>query len=336
MLGSGTVSALLLRPVLGATAAVRGGERAVLDAIGLTREAVADQDAFITAAQLRDAWRALAAIAGPDVALRVAAAAPVGAFGLVEYLCRSAETVEEALRRWVRYLNLLDGEVDVALVTDDELGETSLEVVVESRTPAPHAHELCFGLVARQLRELAGDRARSRKVELSHALGGALEAYTAFFGCPVEFGAPRCRLVLPSRALRLPLASADPNLLALLERQAEALSARDPQGPPMTAQVRRILCRLLRDGDPDIGVVAARLGLTARSLQRRLKDEGTTFQLARDDVRRELAARYLESGLAIAEISFLLGFSEPSAFFRAYKRWTGSTPASDRASAALH
>ena len=77
--------------------------------------------------------------------------------------------------------------------------------------------------------------------------------------------------------------------------------------------------------DPD-ETVAKRLGLTSRSLQRRLKDDGTSFQTLREDVRRELARRYLDDGLAIAEISFLLGFSEPSAFFRAFKRWTGETP----------
>ena len=72
------------------------------------------------------------------------------------------------------------------------------------------------------------------------------------------------------------------------------------------------------------------LGLTSRSLQRRLKDEGTAFQTLREDVRRELAQRYLSDGLSIAEISFLLGFSEPSAFFRAFKRWTGKTPLESR------
>jgi AraC-like DNA-binding protein len=78
--------------------------------------------------------------------------------------------------------------------------------------------------------------------------------------------------------------------------------------------------------------MAKRLGLTARSLQRRLQDEGTSFQALRDETRRSLADRYLGQGLSVAEISFLLGFSEPSAFFRAFKRWTGLTPVERRAS----
>jgi AraC-like DNA-binding protein len=70
--------------------------------------------------------------------------------------------------------------------------------------------------------------------------------------------------------------------------------------------------------------------MTSRSLQRRLRDEGTSFNAVREQTRRELATRYLDDKLSIAEISFLLGFSEPSAFFRAYKRWTGETPRATR------
>jgi AraC-like DNA-binding protein len=88
---------------------------------------------------------------------------------------------------------------------------------------------------------------------------------------------------------------------------------------------------LLTDDLAQLDGVAKRLGMTGRSLQRRLKDEGTSFQETRDAVRRELADAYLGQGMSFAEISFLLGFAEPSAFFRAFKRWTGVTPLERRA-----
>ena len=102
----------------------------------------------------------------------------------------------------------------------------------------------------------------------------------------------------------------------------------------MTTQVARVLREALRSDDGHVDVIAKRLGLTARSLQRRLKDEATSFNAVREDVRRQLSHRYLDDGLSIAEISFLLGFSEPSAFFRAFKRWTGVTPVEARRRAA--
>ena len=88
----------------------------------------------------------------------------------------------------------------------------------------------------------------------------------------------------------------------------------------------------LRDDEGHVDRVAKRLGLTARSLQRRLKDEGSSFNGVREQVRKDLSRRYLDDNLSIAEISFLLGFSEPSAFFRAFKRWTGQTPIEARRS----
>jgi AraC-like DNA-binding protein len=94
----------------------------------------------------------------------------------------------------------------------------------------------------------------------------------------------------------------------------------------MMSQVARVLREALRTDEAHVDRIAKRLGLTSRSLQRRLKDEGTSFNAVREDVRRQLSRRYLDEGLSIAEISFLLGFSEPSAFFRAFKRWNGVTP----------
>jgi AraC-like DNA-binding protein len=136
---------------------------------------------------------------------------------------------------------------------------------------------------------------------------------------------------LPRAALDCALTSADPRLLAILTRAADDLARRTGDDPSIAAQVARVLRDVLRDDAGNIDVVAKRLGMTSRSLQRRLKDEGTSFQAVRDTTRQELARRYLDAKLSIAEISFLLGFSEPSAFFRAFKRWTGLTPLEARA-----
>ena len=131
---------------------------------------------------------------------------------------------------------------------------------------------------------------------------------------------------MPRTALDAPLVSSDPALLAILTRAADELARATTSEPTLIAQVKRVLREVLRSADANVDFVARRLGLTGRSLQRRLKDDGTSFNAVRETVRRELADRYLQERLSISEISFLLGFSEPSAFFRAFKRWTGTTP----------
>jgi AraC-like DNA-binding protein len=328
----GAVSVLLVRPVVLAVGSA--GLEAFWGATDLTPQIVADDDARISAAQFCVAWSEGMRLTGDrQLALRIATAIPPGAFGIVEYVCRSAPTLGEALRQWVRYLNLLDDAVTVALVVEGD--RACLRVERESEAPAPASHELCWALVARYARELATVPFRVVAVELAHPAPGDPAAYRKWFDAPVRFDAERTQLVLPAAALAANLASSDPALLAILTRAADELAKRAASVDPLiTAQVKRVLHDVLRSDEAHVDLVAKRLGMTGRSLQRRLKDEGTAFQDVREQVRQELAQRYLDAGLAIAEISFLLGFSEPSAFFRAFKRWTGETPLAHRKRAA--
>lgn len=323
----GSVSVVLVRPLVAAIGSA--GLDAFWGATDLTPQIVADDEARISAPQFCVAWSEALRLTGDRaLALRIAAATPPGAFGIVEYVCRSAPTLGEALRQWVRYLNLLDDAVTVGLAIEGD--RALLRVERESEAPAPASHELCWALVARYARELSTVPFRLLAVELAHPAPGDIAPYRAWFDAPVVFGADATQLVMPRTALDASLVSADPALLAILERAAAELARKAPTDPLMTAQVKRALHDLLRTDDAHIDIVAKRLGMTGRSLQRRLKDEGTSFNAIREELRRELAERYLADGLAIAEISFLLGFSEPSAFFRAFKRWTGSTPLAHR------
>ena len=326
----GTVSVLLVRPLVRALGADLGGFWRATD---LTAAIVADDDARISAAQFCVAWaEAVRASGDRALALAIAGATPPGAFGIVEYVCRSCPTLGAALRQWVRYLNLLDDAVEVGLDVDGD--RAYLHVVRDSEAPAPASHELCWALVARQAHELTTVPFRLHAIELTHPAPDDVARYRAWFDAPVIFGAATTRMIFPRAALDACLTSSDPTLLAILTRAADELTRTLATDPSLTARVKRALHDLLRTDDAQVEVVAQRLGLTARSLQRRLKDESTSFADLRDAVRRELARRYLDDGLAIAEISFLLGFSEPSAFFRAFKRWTGEAPLAHRRRAA--
>lgn len=170
-------------------------------------------------------------------------------------------------------------------------------------------------------------------VRFSHQVAGDLAArHRVFFASPVHFGDTVTELVFSRDALNAPLTSADPHLLEILLPAADERRNR-PTPPQLFAdQVRRAISATLGQEDVPLESVARRLGMTGRSLQRHLKEEGTSFQQVRDAMRLELAERYLGKGMSLAEISFLLGFSEPSAFFRAFKRWTGLTPFEHRAS----
>jgi AraC-like DNA-binding protein len=321
-----TISAVLLRPLAQCLEQGDGAIETFFDATDLTPQMLSDPETRVTPAQFCVAWAEALRLSGdPSLALHIAEAMPQGAFGIVEYVCRSAPTLGEALHQWVRYLGILDDAVEVGLV---DLGpDVALRVITESEAPAPASHELCFAVIVRHARQMVGGRFQLSAVRFEHRVPvKQVGEYRAFFGATVAFGADSTELVLPKGVLDAPLSAADPNLLSILQATAEEKRARRTADPLHTDLVRRALRTALSSDAAQLEAVARRLGLTARSLQRRLRDEGTSFQALRDDVRRTLADRYLGEGFSLAEISFLLGFSEPSAFFRAFKRWTGLTP----------
>ena len=326
------ISAVLIQPLVLALAAKDGALDAFWRATDLTPQMIADPEARVSPAQFCVAWAEASRLSGdPTLALSIADAIPAGAFGIVEYICRSAPTLRDALAQWVRYLGILDDAVEVALV--ESKNEIALRVIVESEAPAPASHELCFALVLLNAQRMTLAKRAPVAVRFTHEIPTSLHArHRAFFGGNVEFGAKRTELVFSRIDADAPLTTADPNLLAILLPTADAKREHTTKDPPLTDQVKRALGNALSSDDAQLSGVAKRLGMTARSLQRRLQDEGASFQTLRDETRRTLADRYLGEGLSLAEISFLLGFSEPSAFFRAFKRWTGLTPIERRAS----
>jgi AraC-like DNA-binding protein len=322
----GTVSTILVRPLAFALASIEGALDALYRATDLTPEILADAEARVSPAQFCVAWSEAARLTGDAaLGLTLAESIPQGAFGIVEYVCRSAPTAGDALKQWVRYLGILDDAVDVALI-DIGGDDVSLRVTRESEAPAPASHELCFGLLMRHANAMLDAPLEIRRVNFAHARGRAADRYAAFFGANVAFSAPHTELVIAKRALRAPLKTQDPALLAILLPTADAALDRGPCAPLTAGVVRRRIQESLRSDEAELESIARALGLTGRSLQRRLKDEGTSFQRVRDEARKALADRYLDQGHSMSEIAFLLGFSEPSAFFRAFKRWTGTTP----------
>lgn len=325
------VSATLIPPLLRRLSG-ESQRRAFFEATGLTPAWVADRDARITASQLAAAWAELARITGDQhVSLSVAKGTEVGTYGVVEYLCRSAPSLGDALREWVRYLNLLNEAVGMALVEEGD--QAWIRIERESVTPAPASHELCFALLSAQACALCQRGFVVSEVRFTHRAPGAVEPFERWFRAPVVFESARTELGFAQALLAEPLVSADPNLAALLRGFADQHDARiEGQAGQTTleAEVRRLVAAGLRAGGGAVTDVAASLGVSPRSLQRRLREEGTSFSRVREDVQRTLAERYLRQPLSLTEISFLLGFSEPSAFHRAFRRWTGRTPVEHR------
>jgi AraC-like DNA-binding protein len=301
-------------------------------AAGLTREDLENPEARfpfdVSAVVLRSAMteRPLS-----HIGLRLAASVPFGAYDVVDYLVYSCDRVRDGLERLARYFATVTQVVSLHVEDHGDEVRFLIRDAIGVRGTFRFAAEYTASITARRLREGTAGRCRVQHAAFEHR--GADEAeLERVLGFPVRFDQPFTGLVLSSEAAALPFERRDPVLRRVLEEHARDLDARLVPLEPTIAVIGRAVEAELAGGDPRIASVARRLGTTARTLQRRLGADGVTYQQLLDDARRRAAERYLRgSSLAIAEIAYLLGYSEASAFHRAFRRWTGLAPGDLRA-----
>lgn len=309
--------------------------RVFLDGLGRLGH---DVDSLLAAAHLRDAdladpdarvsceaygevlTRAQQTRFTPNLALELACVTPLGAWPLLDYLVVTADTVAAGIRQLERYFRLTDSSIFITA------RETEDPIRVEIAAPSTFAIEFDTALMILHFQTETSGRFRAASVAFRHALED-VAAFERIIGCPVMPNAAWSGISIPLEAWRLPLRRRDPILRHMLERHANALVDQLPARTGLAADVQRTLTARVAGGDTSIDSIARRLAMSARTLQRKLAEEGTSFQKLIDDARREAAGKYLrESPLAIGEIAYLLGYSEPAPFHRAFRRWYATTP----------
>ena len=246
--------------------------------------------------------------------------------GVLGYLVLACEHLGEAVATYQRYERLFYG-VDLA-----EVAMVAGEVEIrwpKGTAASPLADEVAIAALVSFLRRQVEQAPAPRLISFLHEGSPARQAACeAFFGCPVTFGDTHTRVRFEASLLGLPMPRRDPGLRELLDGQARALLAALPEGGEFDRAVQQLLVRLLPDGEVSADRVAQALHQSTRTLQRRLAERGMSWQQLLDRTREQLARQYLaDPGLALAQIALLLGYSEQSAFTRAFKRWTGQTPA---------
>jgi len=296
-------------------------ERLLADA-GIRRAELDDPDARIPCT----VWvsmlcRALEERPMKNAGMRLASVTPIGAFPLIDYLIVTSGNVGEGLERLARYLRL--GEAPSVPCLQE--GEDPIRVVFEGRDN-PMSAEFSVTLSVLHFREETEDRFRAAYASFSHTPDDVAEMQRVL-GCPVRTGASWNGWAVSRETLQLPLRRRDPVLGRLLQGQADEAIGRMPPVDGVALDVRRALASRVGGGDTRIQTIARVLATSARSLQRRLAGAGVSYQQLLDLARRDAAERYLtDSRLSIGEVAYLLGYSEPAAFNRAFKRWRHETP----------
>lgn len=276
-------------------------------------------------------WRAIMkTLRDPGFPMRVAGGRGIDEYALLGLACKTAHSVREAAEHLIRFLSIWDSSIRCELRPQ---GSSALLIL---RGPSGGlgrrcARESTLGQIANAMREVCQLPVCPERVYFPHPAPEDIRAQQRFFGCPIEFDAELCAMQLSQATLERELALADDGLSSYLVAQLEELAARRKPPQALTDKVRHVIGQLLPGGVPKLAQVADKLDMAPRTLQRQLSAAGTSFAELTEHTRRDLAIELLkESELSVAELSFVLGFSEPSAFHRAFKRWTGTTPASVR------
>jgi len=251
--------------------------------------------------------------------------------GLLYYVMTSSERVADALRRGERYSRIVNEGISVEL----DIGRSTtirLKYLGVERHLDRHQVEFWLTTIMRICRQLTNRRLVPSRIRVMHRQRGDRAQLEAFFGCKVEFGAETDEIVLPDTIGELLISSADPYLNGLLiDFCEEALSYRKASRGSLRPDLENVIAVLLPHGKAQAGEISRKLGMSERTLARRLSREGLTLTRVLSDLKVELAKRYLQDeDLTISEIASLLGYREVSAFTHAFLRWCGKTPSEMR------
>lgn len=308
-------------------------ERAILCAAGLQAPDLDDPDRRFPGEAVREVWRlALEATGDEAIGLHAGEHMPWGEFGVPDFIAANAPTLRDGLLRLSRYFAIISEGGELGFEERRGLALLTYEDWDASDPIIRQIAEFSLTCVALRFKVGSGGAFTVRDVWFRHSRPASTGEHRRIFEAPVLFEQEVNALVLASETLDQPL-SGNPHLSAIMEKVGEEQLSKLPGVAASIAdRIRQRLRQHLDAGvDPPMAEVAQELGLSARTLQRRLRDDGVSFQDLREATRQELACHWLEQRhVAIAEVAFLLGFSEPSAFHRAFKRWTGETPAAYR------
>ena len=293
---------------------------------GLVAENLFDPDSRVPVAKVRGLWRAvMERVDDPVLGLNIGRSVDIRRMGLVGYVLYYSADLGSALQQLSRYGRIVSEAVQFRLHHTNGKSVFRCDAHPFMIT-LRHPIEGTLALLLTTARELAGDDIEPLQVCLPSPRPSSVAEYRSVFGRHVKFDCPYAELTFARRHMRL--ATKDPDLTLagyLTELADEKLRDLGQRYPNLVDRVRRCLWSMLPGAKPELSSVAAQLGMSPRTLQRRLRDTGTSFSAVLEELRREMSEELrAHQGFAAADVAFLLGYSESGAYQRAARRWRGS------------
>ncbi len=265
----------------------------------------------------------------PTLMLRYMQAMTLDAFSPVTFACLCSPDLNTAARRIAKYKPIVG---PARLAVNKTAANTDITIGQQEGYPPLPRILVLYNLLT--LLKVTRTATRQHIVPISISVRidlPAIEQYEAYFGAPIQYGTVNS-IVFSAEDAQRPFLSPNHAMWSIFEPELQKRMADITKTDQTTTRVRACLNELLASGQTSIDAVAAKLSMSSRTLQRRLRDEGTSFQQILSELRREMALHYLlKSDYSSQQIAFLLGYEETRSFFRAFRAWTGQTPEAFRA-----
>ncbi len=301
--------------------------------IGLELQALAAPDLRVPASAHYRLWQHAEQVTGdPAVGLHAGLVVDPERMGLVGHVFFNCDTLGEAVTQYVRLHSLINESVTLSF---EQIGE---EAILSWQPDSPSLYcrqdmDRTLAAALSRTRHFIHPDIQAEWVEIAHRRPSYASEYETLFGGQVRFGCASTRLAFDSRHLSHPIPRRNPYVYSAVLKQVNSVLARLQTRRSFGRKIRRLISKQMASDRIDADSLARQCHMSRQTLYRKLKREGLSFHDLVEEVRKDKALRYVASDhYALGEIAFLLGFSELSAFSRAFKRWTGTAPAQYRAS----
>ena len=254
-----------------------------------------------------------------------------GTFATMCQYAIHSPNIEVMLKRSAKFYQLFELAPVLSLETDGDIAQLIIE---HSNLPNDHQYFMQESLLViwhRTASWMANQRINLLKISFNYPEPTHSGEYKSIFHCPMEFNAEKTAIIFPAEALQYPVAQNERTLKQFLKTSPADLLARPVRDESYSGKIRQIIGHDIHGEMPSFEAIAEALHMTPQTLRRRLKAEHTSFQELKDNIRRDIAIYLLgKPELSVNDIALKVGFTEPSTFHRAFKKWTGVTPMSYR------
>ncbi|MGI9294101.1 MAG: AraC family transcriptional regulator [Pseudomonadales bacterium] len=301
--------------------------RPFLAKLEIPESALTRRDVEISSRKFAELLETVAWNTNPYIGLDMGQSLVPGDIGVIGHAMSATSSIGEALAVFSRYLYVLSHSNTIRLDVGEDKVVCTYTVTILQPDLVRQDAEFALSWITTMIRKLSGRNFRPRFIEFSHSQFKSTKRHQSLFDCDIAFEQRNNRIHFSKKVLDYPVLTADPSLLEALIFYLDSRLCLRSEEDDLLAKVRHLISISLGDGLPDMNRIASLLGMSGRTLQRKLRDEKVAFADLVDEIRYAIAQDYIShSEFSLTDVSMMLGYGELSSFSRAFKRWTGSSP----------